>query len=64
MIAIQTAVMKGYGAHRPEVENLALPQMDKPHVIIFFKGEDSDMYVVMEEKIARNLREELTINLR
>jgi hypothetical protein len=64
MVAVQTAVMKGYGAHRPTVQGLDLPQMDKPHVIIFFKGEEGDMYVLMEERIARNLREELNINLK
>jgi len=64
MKAIQTAVVKGYGTTRPTVQGLDLPPMDKPHVIVFFKGEESDMYVVMEEKIARNLREELNINLK
>jgi len=64
MRALQTAVMKGYGSHRPAVEGLALPAIDKPHVIIFFRGEEFDLYVVLEESVARNLREELTINLK
>ena len=64
MKVVQTAVNKGYGSTRPTVQGLQLPPMDKPHVIIFFKGEEFDLYAVMEEKVARNLREELNINLK
>jgi len=60
----QTAVTKGYGSTRPTVQGLNLPAMDKPHVIILLKGEESDIYAVMEERVARNLREELNINLK
>ncbi|HXY74701.1 MAG TPA: hypothetical protein VEH58_05195 [Dehalococcoidales bacterium] len=64
MKVLQVAVTSGYGSTRPTVYGLDLPKMDKPHIIIFFKGEDGDFYGVMEEKIARNLREELNINLK
>jgi len=64
MIVLQTAVNKGYGSTRPTVEGLKLPAMDKPHLIVFFKGEEFDLYAVMDERVARNLREELNINLK
>jgi hypothetical protein len=64
MIVLQTAVNKGYGSTRPTVQGLSLPAMDKPHLIIFFKGEEFDLYAVMSESVARNLREELNINLK
>lgn len=64
MKVLQTAVNKGYGSTRPTIQGVTLPPMDKPHLIVFFKGEDFDLYAVMEERIARNLREELNINLK
>ncbi len=64
MLVVQTAVTRGYGSTRPTVQGLNLPPMDKPHLIIFFRGEEFDLYAVMEEKVARNLREELNINLK
>jgi hypothetical protein len=64
MVVLQTAVNKGYGSTRPTVQGLSLPPMDKPHLILFFKGEEFDLYAVMSESTARNLREELNINLK
>ena len=64
MKVLQTAVTKGYGSTRPTVEGVTLPTMDTPHLIIFMKGEEFDLYAVMSERIARNLREELNINLK
>ncbi len=64
MVVLQTAVNRGYGSTRPTVQGLSLPAMDKPHLILFFKGEEFDLYAVMSESVARNLREELNINLR
>lgn len=64
MKVLQTAVNRGYGSTRPTVQGISLPSMDKPHLILFFKGEEFDLYAVMEEKVARNLREELNINLK
>ena len=64
MKVLQTAVNKGYGSTRPTVQGISLPAMDKPHLILFFKGEEFDLYAVMSESVARNLREELNINLR
>jgi hypothetical protein len=60
----QTAVNRGYGSTRPTVQGLALPAMDTPHIIILLKGEEYDLYAVMDERVARNLREELNINLK
>jgi len=64
MKVTQTAVTRGYGSTRPTVQGLDLPPMDRPHIIILLKGEEFDMYAVMDERIARNLREELNINLK
>lgn len=60
----QTAVTRGYGSTRPTVQGLTLPPMDTPHIIILLKGEEYDLYAVMDERVARNLREELNINLK
>ncbi len=64
MKVTQTAVMRGYGSTRPTVQGLDLPPMDTPHIIIRLRGEEYDLYAVMDERIARNLREELNINLK
>jgi hypothetical protein len=64
MKVTQTAVTRGFGSMRPTVEGLELPAMDTPHIIIRLKGEEFDLYAVMDERVARNLREELNINLR
>ena len=64
MKVLQTAVNKGYGSTRPTVQEISLPTMDKPHLILFFRGEEFDLYAVMSESVARNLREELNINLK
>jgi len=64
MKVLQTAVTRGYGSTRPTVQGLTLPPMDMPHIIIRLKGEEYDLYAVMDERIARNLREELNINLK
>jgi hypothetical protein len=64
MKVLHVSVNKGYGSIRPTVQGLTLPAMDKPHVIIFLQGEEYDLYAVMEERLARSLREELNINLK
>lgn len=64
MKVTQTAVMRGYGSTRPTVQGLDLPSMDTPHIIIRLRGEEYDLYAVMDERVARNLREELNINLK
>jgi hypothetical protein len=64
MKVLQTAVTRGYGSTRPTVQGITLPPMDTPHIIIRLKGEEYDLYAVMDERIARNLREELNINLK
>ena len=64
MKVTQTAVMRGYGSTRPTVQGLDLPPMDTPHIIIRLRGEEYDLYAVMDERVARNLREELNINLK
>lgn len=64
MKVLQTAVNKGYGSTRPTEQGLTLPAMDTPHIIIRLKGEEYDLYAVMDERVARNLREELNINLK
>jgi hypothetical protein len=64
MKVLQTAVTRGYGSTRPTAQGLTLPPMDTPHIIILLKGENYDLCAVMDERIARNLREELNINLK
>ena len=63
MKVLQTGVTRGYGSTKPTIAGLSLPPM-VPYVIILFKGEEFDLYAVMSDKVARNLREELTINLK